>query len=80
MLPRDVMTAAIADCGLAVGARRFPRADVLIDPLPPVPLWRGTSPRNAANSRPDLNDFGSPIVATSAVAVSLPMPGTAVIA
>src|SRR5512138_2888163 len=28
---RDVMTAAIADCGLAVGARRFPKADVLID-------------------------------------------------
>jgi DNA helicase-2/ATP-dependent DNA helicase PcrA len=25
------MTAAIADCGLAVGARRFPKADVLID-------------------------------------------------
>ncbi len=28
---RDVMAASIADCGLAVGARRFPRADVLID-------------------------------------------------
>jgi DNA helicase-2/ATP-dependent DNA helicase PcrA len=28
---RDVMTASIADCGLAVGARRFPKADVLID-------------------------------------------------
>jgi DNA helicase-2/ATP-dependent DNA helicase PcrA len=28
---RDVMGAAIADCGLAVGARRFPKADVLID-------------------------------------------------
>jgi DNA helicase-2/ATP-dependent DNA helicase PcrA len=28
---KDVMTAAIADCGLAVGARRFPRADVLVD-------------------------------------------------
>jgi len=28
---RDVMSAAIADCGQAVGARRFPRADVLID-------------------------------------------------
>src|SRR5512138_2082669 len=27
----DVMTAAIADCGQAVGARRFPKADVLID-------------------------------------------------
>ena len=28
---RDVMTAAIADCGLAVGQRRFPKPDVLID-------------------------------------------------
>jgi len=28
---RDVMSAAIADCGLAVGARRFPKADVLVD-------------------------------------------------
>jgi DNA helicase-2/ATP-dependent DNA helicase PcrA len=28
---RDVMAASIADCGLAVGARRFPKADVLID-------------------------------------------------
>ncbi len=28
---RDVMAAAIADCGLAVGARRFPKADVLVD-------------------------------------------------
>jgi DNA helicase-2/ATP-dependent DNA helicase PcrA len=28
---RDVMSAAIADCGLAVGARRFPKADVIVD-------------------------------------------------
>jgi DNA helicase-2/ATP-dependent DNA helicase PcrA len=28
---RDVMSAAVADCGFAVGARRFPKADVLID-------------------------------------------------
>ncbi len=28
---RDVMSAAIADCGLAVGARRFPKPDVLVD-------------------------------------------------
>jgi DNA helicase-2/ATP-dependent DNA helicase PcrA len=28
---RDVMSAAIADCGLAVGARRFPKADVVVD-------------------------------------------------
>jgi hypothetical protein len=33
---------------------------------------------NAANSRPDLNIVASPIVATSAVAVSLPIPGTSV--
>lgn len=34
-------------------------------------VWRGTRPRNAANSRPDLKVLASPIVATSAVAVSL---------
>ena len=54
-----------------------------IDPnriLPPVPLCRGTNPRNEANSRPDLNVLASPTVATSAVAVSRPMPGTAAIA
>ncbi|MFO0581184.1 MAG: ATP-dependent helicase [Anaeromyxobacter sp.] len=28
---RDLMSAAIADCGLAVGARRFPKADVVLD-------------------------------------------------
>ena len=28
---KDVMSAAVADCGLAVGARRFPKADVLVD-------------------------------------------------
>ena len=28
---RDVMTASIADCGLAVAARRFPKADVVLD-------------------------------------------------
>ena len=28
---RDVMSAAVAECGLAVGARRFPKADVLVD-------------------------------------------------
>jgi len=28
---RDVMSASVADCGLAVGARRFPKADVLLD-------------------------------------------------
>ena len=44
--------------------------------LSPVPLCRGTRPRNAANSRPDLKVLASPIVATRAVAVSLPMPGT----
>ncbi len=27
----DVMAAAIAECGLAVGARRFPKADVVVD-------------------------------------------------
>jgi len=28
---RDVMSASVADCGLAVGAKRFPKADVLLD-------------------------------------------------
>ncbi len=28
---RDVMSAAIAECGLAVGARRFPKPDVIVD-------------------------------------------------
>jgi DNA helicase-2/ATP-dependent DNA helicase PcrA len=28
---KDVMAAAVADCGLAVGARRFPKADVVVD-------------------------------------------------
>lgn len=28
---RDLMSAAIADCGLAVGARRFPKSDVVLD-------------------------------------------------
>jgi len=28
---RDVMTAAIADCGMAVGQRRFPKSDVMVD-------------------------------------------------
>ena len=44
---------------------------------PPVPLWRGTSPSQAANSRPDLKAAGSPIIATSAVAPSNPTPGIA---
>ena len=40
--------------------------------FPPVPLWRGTSPSHAANSRPDRNADGSPIAATAAVALSTP--------
>lgn len=35
---------------------------------------------HAANSRSELNDFGSPIIATAAVAVSNPTPGTSLIA
>ena len=46
---------------------------------PPVPLWRGTRPSQAANSRPDRNAAGSPIMATAAVAVSTPTPGIAAI-
>ena len=42
---------------------------------PPVPSCRGTRPSQAANSRPDLKAEGSPIAATTAVAVSTPTPG-----
>ena len=43
----------------------------------PVPLWRGTRPSQAANSRPDRKAAGSPIIATRAVAPSNPTPGIA---
>ena len=43
--------------------------------FPPVPDWRGTKPKKAANSRPERNDLASPIIATAAVAVSKPTPG-----
>ena len=35
--------------------------------LPPEPVCFGTRPAHAANSRPELNAFGSPIIATAAV-------------
>jgi transposase len=43
--------------------------------LPPVPLWRGTSPIQAAKCRPERKEPGSVIVAASALAVIRPMPG-----
>jgi hypothetical protein len=46
----------------------------------PVPVCLGTRPSHAANSRPDLNGFGLPMVATAAVAVRSPTPGMAAIA
>ncbi len=46
---------------------------------PPVPVCRGTSPNQAANSRPDRKAAGSPIAATAAVALSTPTPGIAAI-
>ena len=39
--------------------------------------WRGTKPNHAANCRPFLNVFASPMLATSALAVMGPMPGIA---
>ena len=43
--------------------------------LPPLERCRGTSPNQAANSRPLLKHLASPIDATNAVAVSGPIPG-----
>ena len=43
--------------------------------FPPLDDCRGTRPRKAANSRPDLNMDGSVTLATIAVAVIGPMPG-----
>jgi hypothetical protein len=40
--------------------------------LPPVESWRGTSPIQAAKSRPDRNTVGSAAVATIAVAPRTP--------
>jgi len=43
--------------------------------LPPLDRWRGTSPSQAATWRRLLKFFASPIVATSAVAVIVPIRG-----
>jgi hypothetical protein len=43
--------------------------------VPPVVAWRGTSPSQAARSRPRPKVRPSPIAATSAVAFSTPTPG-----
>ncbi len=48
----DVMTAAVADCGLAVGARRFPKADVLVDLVSWPSTRRRPSARLVATRRP----------------------------
>jgi len=45
--------------------------------LPPLPCWRGTRPRAAANCRPLGNWRPSPKVSSTAVAVSGPMPSIA---
>ena len=42
---------------------------------PPLDLFNGVKPNHAAKSRPVLNCFASPIVATTAEAVIGPMPG-----
>ena len=57
---------------------RIPRLEMpSMRTRPPVPLWRGTRPSQAANSRPDGKAAGSPIIATRAVAPSNPTPGIA---
>src|SRR5271156_3578990 len=43
--------------------------------LPPVVTWRGTSPSQAARSRPRAKLCPSPMAATNAVAFSTPIPG-----
>ena len=43
--------------------------------LPPVEFWRGTSPRNAANSLPFLKFDATPAMESKAVAVIMPIPG-----
>ena len=43
--------------------------------LPQLEYWRGTNPNQAANSQPFLKHLASPIEATSALAVSDPIPG-----
>jgi hypothetical protein len=43
--------------------------------FPPVEFCRGTSPIQAAISRPDLNAEGSVVEAANALAVIGPMPG-----
>ena len=59
---------------------RVPRFEIpSMRTRPPVPSCRGTRPSQAANSRPDLNAAGSPIAATTAVAVSTPTPGISAI-
>src|SRR5512132_339283 len=42
--------------------------------LPPVACWRGVSPSEAAKPRPLLNRRASPTVATTAVAITGPLP------
>src|SRR6185312_11604943 len=43
--------------------------------LPPVVIWRGTKPSQAARSRPRANVAASPIAAARAVAFNTPIPG-----
>jgi len=46
--------------------------------LPPVVIWRGTNPSQAARSRPRAKVWALPTAATRAVAFSTPMPGIVV--
>jgi hypothetical protein len=58
--------------------RRFASPCLLIRPrrgLPPVELWRGTSPSQAANWRPLAKLLGSGTDAAIALAMTGPIPG-----
>ena len=46
--------------------------------MPPLECCRGTIPNHAANCRPFLKVWASPTVATTAVAVIGPTPGTCI--
>ena len=52
------------------------QADTVTALKPLLPReWRGTNPIHAENSLASLNASGLPMLATTAVAVSRPMPG-----
>jgi hypothetical protein len=63
---RDIWEPSRYHLGVAAGIVKYGTGRG--PPRPPVESWRGTSPIQAAKSRPDRNTFGSAAVATIAVA------------